>query len=261
MTLRALFSKKWILPGILVIVGMILLARLGIWQLDRLQQKRDFNELMATRWRMEPYDLNTNALPEDLRELEYRRVQATGAFDYGNQILITNMAWAGTAGAVVVTPLVLDGDNGAVLVARGWIPYDQIAKETWPEFEEPPGEPVLGLVRKTQALPNGATATPPPAPQTEWYRIDIPNIQAQMPYPLQPAYIEMLPESGRTVNDLPIRQEPTPLDDGNHLSYAIQWFTFALILGFGYIMLVRYQTRRAAGLMKPTDQEPITTDA
>ena len=34
------------------------------------------------------------------------------------------------------------------------------------------------------------------------------------------------------------------LDEGNHLGYAVQWFTFALILGFGYIMLVRQQERR-----------------
>ena len=35
-----LVSRRWIIPTILVIVGMIVLARLGIWQLDRLQQKR-----------------------------------------------------------------------------------------------------------------------------------------------------------------------------------------------------------------------------
>ena len=46
--------KRWWLPTILVILGMIGLARLGVWQLDRLQQKRDYNTLMAERWRQAP---------------------------------------------------------------------------------------------------------------------------------------------------------------------------------------------------------------
>ena len=70
-----------------------------------------------------------------------------------------------------------------------------------------------------------------------------------MPYKLEPAFIEQLPEEGRTYGQLPMREEPVPLDEGNHLSYAIQWFTFAVILGFGYLMLVRYNERKAAGLM------------
>ena len=67
-----------------------------------------------------------------------------------------------------------------------------------------------------------------------------------MPYQLEPAYIEQMPEQGRPFDQAPIRQEPPLLDEGNHLSYSIQWFTFALVLGFGYIMLVRQQTRKGA---------------
>ena len=91
---------------------------------------------------------------------------------------------------------------------------------------------------------------PPPAtPRTEWYRIDIPAIQQQLPYQLEPVYIEQMPEATRSPEQFPIRQEPPLLDEGNHLSYAIQWFTFALVLGFGYIMLVRHRERLAAGLI------------
>jgi surfeit locus 1 family protein len=50
------------------------------------------------------------------------------------------------------------------------------------------------------------------------------------------------------------------LDEGNHLSYAIQWFTFAAVLGFGYIMLVRQRTRLAAGLIKPSEGAPVIPD-
>jgi len=256
-TLKALFSWKWIVPTILVVLGMIMLARLGIWQWDRLQQKRAFNTIASERWHQAPFDLNAAALPADLAELEYRRVAAEGAFDYGRQILISNQVFNSTAGYVIVTPLVLE-DNRAVLVARGWLPPDQADPALLPQHNEAAGVPVVGLIRASQAPRTGAASTPVALPQREWYRIDIPAIQGQMPYPLERAYVEQLPEEGRTYDQLPLRLEPMALDEGNHLSYSIQWFTFALVLGFGYIMLVRHQTRRAAGLDGPPASRAVS---
>jgi surfeit locus 1 family protein len=258
--IRALFTR-YILATILVVLGMALLIWLGFWQLDRQEQKRTFNTLMAERWRMEPFDLTTFALPADLSAMEYRRVAAAGDWDYDNQLLISNQTFNGSAGYVVVTPLVL-GENRAVLVARGWIPSDLAPPEKWPEIEEAPGAAVLGLVRQSQGLPSGEPSTPVSIPQREYYRIDIPAIQGQMPYQLEAGYLEQMPEEGRTVTQFPLRREPMALDEGNHLSYAIQWFTFAAVLGFGYIMLVRHQVRRAAGLIVPATHtyQPLGED-
>jgi surfeit locus 1 family protein len=105
---------------------------------------------------------------------------------------------------------------------------------------------MIGLIRPSQAPPNGDVSTPPATSQVEWYRIDIPAIQAQMPYQLAPAWIQQLPEEGRPLDRLPVREEPMTLDEGNHLSYAVQWFAFAIIAGFGYIMFVRFRERQAA---------------
>jgi surfeit locus 1 family protein len=230
---------------------MALLVRLGFWQLDRLEQKRTFNAMMAERWRAEPFDLNAEPLPADLAALEYRRVLAQGEFDYDHQILIANQVLqGGTAGFMVVTPLMLD-DNRAVLVSRGWIPADYGEGDQLAQLTEEAGAPILGLARQSQGARAGAVSTPVATPQVQWYRIDIPAIQGQMPYQLEAGYLEQLPEAGRNYDALPIRTEPMALDEGNHLSYAIQWFTFAAVLGFGYIMLVRQRTRLAAGLIKP----------
>lgn len=244
MTLRAIFSRKWIIPTILVVLGMIGLVRLGFWQLDRLHQKQAYNALLAERWKSAPFDLNANALPSDLAQLEYRRVQAQGQWDYEHQMLVQQ-----AGGYVVVTPLVL-GDSRAVLVARGWVPADMLDSPELAQLTEPAGAPVIGLARQSQSL-RGEVSTPAATAQPFWYRIDIPAMQGQVPYKLEPAYLEQLPEAGRSENAMPMRSNPTPLDEGNHLSYAIQWFTFALVLGFGYIMLVRFRTRLAAGLVKP----------
>ena len=56
MVIKAIFTR-YILITILVVLGMALLMWLGFWQLDRQEQKRTFNTLMAERWRTEPFDL------------------------------------------------------------------------------------------------------------------------------------------------------------------------------------------------------------
>jgi surfeit locus 1 family protein len=42
----------------------------------------------------------------------------------------------------------------------------------------------------------------------------------------------------------PIRLAPPALDDGPHLSYAVQWFSFATIAVVGGILLTVRGTRR-----------------
>ncbi|MCB9114282.1 MAG: SURF1 family protein [Caldilineaceae bacterium] len=218
---------------------------LGFWQLDRLEQKRTYNTTMAERWRQEPFDLNAEQLPQSLDNLEFRRITADGYFDYASQIILKSQIYYDAPGIALVTPFVF-ADGRAVLVARGWVPADQASPQAIAQLEEPAGAPVLGLIKPSQAPPNGQPSTPPATPQSEWFRIDIPAIQAQMPYALEPAWIQQLPETGRPIDKLPIREEPMALDEGNHMSYAVQWFSFALIAGFGYIMFVRYRERLAS---------------
>jgi surfeit locus 1 family protein len=257
-------SRKWWLTTLVVIAGVYGLIQLGFWQLDRLEQRRAFNIMVAERWRQEPFDVNANAIPTDLSALEYRRVQATGTFDYANQILLSNQTRNSAPGSVIVTPLVLE-DGAAILVARGWLPSGEDDPEQWAKYDEPADAPIIGLLQESQLLPNGAVPTPPAAPQQEWFQINIDAIQPQMPYELLPVFILQLPEEGRTINDLPMREEPLVLDEGSHFSYAIQWFMFALILGVGYIFFIRTQElreQRIAGTLQEgaTQETDAETD-
>ncbi|MEX1018822.1 MAG: SURF1 family protein [Litorilinea sp.] len=242
-----LFNRRWWLTTLVVIAGVIVLINLGFWQLDRLDQRRAYNHTVADRWNQPPFDLNANALPPLLDELEYRRIQAAGEFDYANQILLTQQIRDNIPGVVLVTPLVLD-NNQAVLVARGWVPGNQAAPEFWPQFEEAADTPVIGLIQETQLLPSGTAPTPPATPQTEWFRLNIDAVQPQMPYDLLPVFIYQLPEEGRAANALPYRAEPLALDEGSHFSYAIQWFMFALILGVGYFFFINHIETRTTML-------------
>jgi surfeit locus 1 family protein len=242
-TLPKLVSRRWWLPTIIIILGAAVLIRLGIWQIDRMHQKQALNMLMSARWQQEPFDLNSQALPSDLGELEFRHIAVQGKFDYDHQILLSHQSYNEAPGSIIVTPLVLD-DKHAVLVARGWLPSGEDTPENWAKYEEPADAPVIGLAKESQLLPNGQAPTPPPSPQTEWYQINVAAIQPQMPYQLLPVIIQQLPQEGRTTNDLPIREEPLPFDESMHFGYAIQWYCFALVLAGGYILFVRSQELR-----------------
>ncbi|MEZ4729237.1 MAG: SURF1 family protein [Caldilineaceae bacterium] len=241
MIVTKLFSRRWWYVTIFVILGVVFLARLGFWQLDRLEQRRAYNQLVAERWDQAPFNLNENALPAQFDELGYRRIEATGTFDYEHQIVLKNQNRETAPGVNLITPLLLP-DGQAILVARGWIPYDQSKPEQWAQFTEATGEAtVVGLIQESQVLPGAA---PPTAPQTEWFRIDVEAIQRQMPYPLLPIFLAQLPEPGHGYADLPYREVPFELTEGNHFSYALQWFMFAAILGGGYLPYIAYQERR-----------------
>ncbi|MCB0082377.1 MAG: SURF1 family protein, partial [Caldilineaceae bacterium] len=230
------FSRRWLLPTLFVIAGVFVLVKLGLWQLDRLDQRRAFNAYVVSRWDQEPFDLSENSLPADLAELEYRRVQLEGDLDYENQVVLKNQNRNGAPGVNLVTPLLLD-ENRAILIARGWVPLSESTPDRWSQFEAPTDTPIVGMLQESQILPG---AKPPDAPQTEWFRIDIDAIQRQLPYELLPVFVWQLPEPGRSYSALPYREVPFEITEGNHFSYAIQWFMFAAILGFGYFPYMSY---------------------
>ncbi|MGL4648981.1 MAG: SURF1 family protein [Caldilineaceae bacterium] len=240
-TLPKLLNRTWWWVTLLVLLGMAFLTWLGMWQLDRLEQRRAFNLLVAERYNQPPYDLEAQGLPASLKELEWRRVEANGAFDFEHQVILTNQPGPnGEPGVRLITPLVF-GNGQAVLVSRGWVAQVEAEVDHTAAFDEPDGAQVVGLIQESQTIEN---APAPEGFQREWYRLDVPAIANQMPYPLLPAFLMQLPEAGRRFDARPVRDEPPVLDEGSHLSYAIQWFMFAIIFGFGYIQYVRWQEER-----------------
>jgi cytochrome oxidase assembly protein ShyY1 len=248
--LKAMVSRRYWLLTLIVIVGAGLCIWAGFWQMDRREQKRALNQQLVARWDMEPFDLNQEALPADLVDLQFRRVRVEGVFDYEHQIGLKNDFRNGAPGVNLITPLVLP-DGRAILVARGWLPIDQADPENWAHFEETTAGAVVGLIQESQTLPG---ASIPDTPQQTWFRVDVAAIQQQMPYELLPAFLAMLPEPGRNSDTLPIRTPPPELyDEWMHVGYTIQWFSFATIAILGYVPMLIYLERRRAR------QQAVTT--
>jgi surfeit locus 1 family protein len=74
--------------------------------------------------------------------------------------------------------------------------------------------------------------------------VDIERIQEQAPYPLLPIFIRQLPTPDAPAGALPQPDSGVTLDEGPHLGYAIQWFSFAVILVVTYGLFLRQEMRK-----------------
>jgi surfeit locus 1 family protein len=101
---------------------------------------------------------------------------------------------------------------------------------------------VEGVLFPSEGDPPGAVDTGGPS-ETTLSRVDLGTIQSQLPYDIAPSYLLLQQQSPVQSNALP---EPSPLpelSEGPHLSYAIQWFTFAVIALVGFVVLALREGR------------------
>ena len=247
LALTKIFNRRWWWTTLLVIVGMIFLASLGFWQLDRLEQRRAQNAFELIQWYQDPFTVNTDPLPSDLDTLANRQIVIEGRFDYENQQIWQYQQFFNQNGVKLVTPLIFEDaatqTEKALLVVRGWVPTN--TEKAYHQYDEAESVSIFGRAFKSQLLPSGDLPTESGADNRAWSYINVELIQPLVDYELLPFILVQLPERDRTYGDLPIREIWVPAaSEGNHLSYAVQWFSFALIFGFGYLQYILWQERR-----------------
>jgi surfeit locus 1 family protein len=249
MLLLKMFQRKWLLPTLLVFAGTALCIRLGIWQLDRLEQRRLFNNQFQLARAQSALDLNREQ-PQNIAEMEWRPVRVTGEYDYENQVAVRNQYYGSEYGYHLLTPLYFDAASGSgqpatILVDRGWIPAEGNGLPSdWRKYDEAGPVEVSGQIRLGQTKPAvGGVADPLPengAKLEIWNNADVTRIATQMPYPVLPVYIQ--PETDVSDAEPPIPSQPEiELTEGPHMGYAVQWFTFATILFLGYPFFLQKQ--------------------
>jgi surfeit locus 1 family protein len=251
MLLRSMLSRRWLFTTLLVFLGTALCIRLGIWQLDRLEQRRAFNAQVETMRSMPELDF-ISAKIDGIEEMEWRGVTISGEYDFENQVAVRNQYFREQYGYHLLTPLLPESSTGsgqaptAVLVDRGWIPADgNSTPADWRRYDEPGLVTVTGQIRLGQTKPAfGGVEDALPADGSRlwvWNNGDIGKIALQMPYPILNVYVQ--PDMDPEDEVPPIPYQPTvELTEGSHFGYALQWFTFATILFAGYPFFLRKQT-------------------
>jgi surfeit locus 1 family protein len=250
MLLKEMFSWRNLLATLIAIVAIGLMLRLGIWQLDRREQRRQFNARVASQISAQELILAGDNLLLDLFNMEYRSVVVDGVYDHEHEFVLRNQVWVNPEnvsynGVHLLTPLLIKDSDKVVLVDRGWIPAQYASQTERKQFSET-GEVVIhGIIRRSQSKGQiGFVVDPTLAPGENrldvWNNVNVERIQEQLPYEMLDIYVLQLPEAAHS--DLPYRHTVhIELTEGSHLGFAMQWFIFAVIVLVGYPLFIRNQ--------------------
>lgn len=235
--LALLRRPRWLGMLLFVLALASLFIRLGFWQLGRMDVRAEENTVLDLRLAADPVSVEVAvaAAGSDLPSVEFRTGTATGSYRPDLEVLVRNRTnEMGTAGFHLLTPFEL-ADGSLVIVNRGWIPLemDQVPVDALP----PPAGvvEVTGLMRSSESR-SAIGPIDPPGQITVVNRIDLDRIGALFDQPVLPVWLQAL-EAGSGGLPQPLVLTDTT-DRGPHLSYAIQWFSFAAIalVGFGIVL-------------------------
>ncbi len=223
-------------PLIAYLCLLPLLLTLGIWQLNRAEEKRALLKLQAQRQTSEVLELSA-IQPENLESWRYKSVRAIGHYDGNHQFLLDNQVNNGRAGYFVLTPFKLKENSKAVLVNRGWIPLGK-SRTDLPDIRVEPDETtVSGRINHFPQV--GLKLAGAEIPAKGWPAvvqvIDIKVLSKQLDYPLFDFQIEL--DKTSAYGFTREWQQPTVMTPEKHTAYAVQWFLLALTLT---VLFVKY---------------------
>jgi cytochrome oxidase assembly protein ShyY1 len=233
----------WLFSHVFALSVVVSFVFLGRWQLSRLDDRREQNTLIEERSLATPTSVAAALAaiegdPDGADRLDYVAVSDVGAFVDGEVVRVANRSLNGAAGDWVIGSFVTD-DGITVLVNRGFVTRDDVAA---PAVDGP----IRGWLRASQVregqfggVDDGEAARVP--------RLDVaaitPRLELDDGAIVAPVWLQLGPADGplSAAADGAVVPEPVPLppiDEGSHLSYALQWYAFAAMGAAAYGLVV-----------------------
>lgn len=222
-----------------------LMANLSFWQLDRLDSKKAFNKVVNSHI-AEPVRELSVVLTDSTspKEVEWRRVAVKGVFESDDAVTVINRSQDGSAGYDSLVPLMLP-DGSAILVNRGFVP---LAMPT-PDISSAEVT-IIGYLRVSQERTGLGLKDADSLDTKEFQRFDVPRIASQLDYAVLPMFLQLIQQNPAATMQWPAPVALPPLDEGSHLSYAVQWIFFSLVALTAWIIVIRKKLK-----------EPVTREA
>lgn len=214
---------------LLGLAGVGFLCGLGIWQVQRMYEKRGQLEEMTAGISVPAVPVPLDLDPDKDR---YRPVTAEGRFTGETLYVLSGKPMIG-AGVQVVSVLEMPGGR-RLLVDRGFLPDDDKHKEL--------------TVREVKITGNlmwprdSNQYTPPPDPKTGlWFGRDAVAMAALLK--TEPTFIVAREPTGDAIEAMPVDTSSIPND---HWGYAITWFLLAAVWAVMTLALVWRIRRQTA---------------
>ena len=204
--------------------------RLGVWQLDRAQQKEGIYSQQQAQMQA-PALSNADFLSSSDRSSDlYRRVTLKGQWATDFTVYLANRSHGPQAGFWVLTPLCLK-DKLCVLVLRGWAPRDWVDSNTLPSVSTQKGEvEIQGILvnppsHMMELGSSGQETMKPLAFERLRQNIDINAYASET----QLQIVASVQQLGEPVEGL-IRLSPNLVSGSDkNRAYAAQWFALSAL--------------------------------
>jgi cytochrome oxidase assembly protein ShyY1 len=241
---------------VVALVVAVVCSFLGRWQWNRHVWRDHAIAVVKESERAAPVPLdqilpNTESrLPSDD---EWRQVEVVGHYEPDATVLLRNRPVDGNAAYHVLVPFVVEDASagtaaeptqvGSVLVVdRGWIPTGETSAAT----VDPPAPPA-GTVTVTAKLREDERLSTRSAPPGQVQAIAVGQVLEQAHLTDSPTYAAY---GGLTSESPAPATAPGPLpepsqDPGSHLSYAFQWWVFALAGLLAFLSMARRELLEA----------------
>jgi cytochrome oxidase assembly protein ShyY1 len=248
---RFVISKRWFGYLAVAVVFAVVCVLLSHWQVSRLEEKRLENSRVQGNYENDPIPLR-DALPSPdawQENQEWTPVSVTGSYLVEEQVLVRNRPRSGQPGFEVLTPLQLT-DGSVFVVDRGWLPTGN-AQDLPDVVPAPP----TGEVTVTARLKPGEPALQGrSAPEGQIATVELTQFADRIDEPVYTgAYGLMASETPAPAEDRPLAAAKPELDEGSHLSYALQWIVFGL-LGFAFLGYAIREEYRHLNADDPAEQ-------
>ncbi len=224
----------------LTVAGVVVFARLGLWQLDRASEKEELlrRYAAAASAGVEDFGLIPEVPPPD----RYPRLELRGHYVDGRYYLLDDQSHGGQVGMHVYVPFAAKGHDRDVLVDLGFLPKEGAASPRLPPL--PSGEttvrglyvppPGVGVRLGGDRLPEQK------GPEKTMVYVDLKEIAADFGHTLYPRVLLLDADPGSIyARDW----TPAVMPPARHRAYAFQWFTFALAALVIFVLLHRKRRR------------------
>jgi surfeit locus 1 family protein len=232
-----------VLIFVAALIGVVITASLGHWQLDRAAQKQALVDERRAHEAMAPLDGDTLGRTGDTAAnragLLYRPVALRGRWLAQHTIYLDNRQMQGRPGFYVVTPLALNASGAVILVQRGWVPRSFTEREKLPE-----------VITSDQEVEVRAHLAPWPSRMYEFateergpirQNLDLEIFRSETGLPLlEISAVETGPASEGLLREWP--QVASGIE--KHQGYAFQWFGLCAMIALLYVWFQIVHPRR-----------------
>ncbi|TFD24686.1 SURF1 family protein [Cryobacterium sp. TMT2-23] len=247
---RFTFTRRWAGYLAVTILFAAVCAGLGLWQIARRDQALAEIRRVEANYGATPVPLK-EALPTRGSFSESQKwlpVEMTGTYLSEDELIVRNRPLNINPGFEVLTPLLL-ADGSVFIVDRGWLPTGETSEAPASVPNAPAGQ-VTVVARLKAGEPSLAGRS---ARGNQIATINLTEVAARLDAPTYTGAYGLMASEDPAPADRPVAVTRPVKDEGPHLSYAFQWFVFALMGFVGLGWAIR-QEFRSVNIDDPTER-------